>query len=152
VALKRATSKLTILKKPPLLSQGVNERFVWPAQEQIILPVHTVGIELSLSHLPDDMVHITGFSYYICLTDCTMSCCMCLNLRLPPLPRVYFVRAVISHFTFECGVLKKPQTPTFGQTSPTLKFPAWCVHSSVNFLLHSCPSLFHSSLHFTTLR
>ena len=28
VALKRATSKLTILKKPPLLSQGVNERFV----------------------------------------------------------------------------------------------------------------------------
>jgi hypothetical protein len=30
-------------------------------QTKAILPVHIIGLELSLSHLPDDVIHAPGF-------------------------------------------------------------------------------------------
>ena len=59
-------------------------------------PVHTVGIELNLGHLADDMVHITGFCYSVCLTHCTVSCPTCLNVWLLALLMASFLHAV--HF------------------------------------------------------
>jgi hypothetical protein len=32
------------------------------AQTEAILPVHLVGLELNPSHLPDDAIHVSGFS------------------------------------------------------------------------------------------
>lgn len=95
-----ATCKITILQKPSLLSQGVNDRSAWPAVHQTTPPIHTVGIRLNLSHLTDDMVHIKGFRYSVCLTHCTVSCPMCPNLWLPALPMISFLHAVISHRCF----------------------------------------------------
>jgi hypothetical protein len=50
----------TIIGKFPLLPWGVNGRFPSPTQKKVIFPVH-VGMELILTCLPDDMVHLTGF-------------------------------------------------------------------------------------------
>jgi hypothetical protein len=46
----------------PLFIQGADERFMWLAYAGAILSVHVIGMEFNLSCLPDDTVHMSGFS------------------------------------------------------------------------------------------
>lgn len=89
---------------------------------------------------------LRGFPCSTHLTDCTVSCSICLHLWLLALLTVCFLYAVTSHFPLTHSVLKKSQTITFAQTSPSTKFPPQCANTFVNFLSHSCPSLFHSTI------
>jgi hypothetical protein len=59
LVLKRAVSILFILMRSAVLSVGVNERFTWPGIKTILL-VYAVGMELDLSFLTDELVHV-GF-------------------------------------------------------------------------------------------
>ena len=43
------------------VSATVNGRYPRCALAQTILPVHVIGMELNLDHLPDEPVHAAGF-------------------------------------------------------------------------------------------
>jgi hypothetical protein len=44
-----------------MIFQGADKRFPSLAQIEAILPIRIVGMELILSHLPDDAIHVSGF-------------------------------------------------------------------------------------------
>jgi hypothetical protein len=50
-----------MLRRPPTIPQGVNLRFPWLNYTEDIFPVHIGGMEFSLSHLPDNTIHVSGF-------------------------------------------------------------------------------------------
>jgi hypothetical protein len=44
-----------------MIFQGADKRFPLLAQTEAILPVHILGMELILTLLPDDVIHVSGF-------------------------------------------------------------------------------------------